>query len=91
MANLRSDPVQRSAAARAAQRYVLLRARFRRGALAALEPSIEVRGYMAKAENMPGGRAMRPGDVLIGASGKSVEIINTDAEGRLVLGDESPK
>src|SRR5439155_6375509 len=38
-------------------------------------------------ENMPGGRALRPGDVITGASGKTVEIINTDAEGRLVLGD----
>jgi leucyl aminopeptidase len=38
-------------------------------------------------ENMPGGRAVRPGDVLVGASGKTVEMINTDAEGRLVLGD----
>ena len=36
---------------------------------------------------MPGGRAIRPGDVVKGASGKSVEIINTDAEGRLILGD----
>jgi leucyl aminopeptidase len=38
-------------------------------------------------ENMPGGRATRPGDVLTGAGGKTVEIINTDAEGRLILGD----
>ena len=39
------------------------------------------------AENMPGGTAIRPGDVVRGASGKTVEIINTDAEGRLILGD----
>jgi leucyl aminopeptidase len=39
------------------------------------------------AENMPGGRAMRPGDVLKSAAGKTVEILNTDAEGRLALGD----
>jgi leucyl aminopeptidase len=38
-------------------------------------------------ENMPGGKAIRPGDVLTGASGKTVEVINTDAEGRLILGD----
>src|SRR5206468_12146253 len=38
-------------------------------------------------ENMPGGRAIKPGDVLKGASGKTVEVVNTDAEGRLVLGD----
>ena len=36
---------------------------------------------------MPGGKAMKPGDVLTGASGKTVEVINTDAEGRLILGD----
>ena len=38
-------------------------------------------------ENMPGGRALKPGDVLTGASGTTVEVINTDAEGRLILGD----
>ena len=38
-------------------------------------------------ENMPGGRAVKPGDVLRGASGKTVEVLNTDAEGRLVLAD----
>ena len=44
-------------------------------------------GIIPTAENMPGGRAIRPGDVLRGASGKTVEVINTDAEGRLILGD----
>jgi leucyl aminopeptidase len=39
------------------------------------------------AENMPGGHAIRPGDVLKSASGKTVEVLNTDAEGRLILGD----
>jgi leucyl aminopeptidase len=39
------------------------------------------------AENMPGGRAMKPGDILRSAEGKTVEVINTDAEGRLILGD----
>ncbi|HET9359981.1 MAG TPA: hypothetical protein VFO58_09530, partial [Vicinamibacterales bacterium] len=38
-------------------------------------------------ENMPGGRAIKPGDVLTSAAGKTVEILNTDAEGRLILGD----
>ena len=38
-------------------------------------------------ENMPGGRAIKPGDVLTSAEGKTVEVLNTDAEGRLVLGD----
>jgi leucyl aminopeptidase len=39
------------------------------------------------AENMPGGRAIRPADVLTGAGGKTVEVVNTDAEGRLILAD----
>src|SRR5206468_10271737 len=38
-------------------------------------------------ENMPGGRAIKPGDILRSAAGKTVEVINTDAEGRLILGD----
>jgi leucyl aminopeptidase len=38
-------------------------------------------------ENMPGGKAMKPGDVLTSAEGKTVEVLNTDAEGRLILGD----
>jgi leucyl aminopeptidase len=38
-------------------------------------------------ENMPGGRAVKPGDILISAEGKTVEVLNTDAEGRLILGD----
>jgi leucyl aminopeptidase len=44
-------------------------------------------GVIPTVENMPGGRAMRPGDVVVGASGTSVEILNTDAEGRLILAD----
>jgi len=44
-------------------------------------------GVIPSTENMPGGRAFKPGDVLTGASGKTVEINNTDAEGRLILGD----
>jgi leucyl aminopeptidase len=48
---------------------------------------IEVHGVLAAAENMPGGRALRPGDVVRTCSGKTVEVLNTDAEGRLVLAD----
>ena len=44
-------------------------------------------GIVPSTENMPGGRAIKPGDVLRSASGKTVEVMNTDAEGRLVLGD----
>ena len=56
-------------------------------ALAELNPAVEVRGYMAIAENMPGGRAQKPGDVLKAFNGKTIEVLNTDAEGRLVLSD----
>jgi leucyl aminopeptidase len=56
-------------------------------AMAALKAPIRVVGVIPIAENMPGGRAIRPGDVLKSASGKTVEVINTDAEGRLILGD----
>jgi leucyl aminopeptidase len=56
-------------------------------AIALLGGTHRVIGVIPTAENMPGGRAIRPGDVVKGASGTSVEIINTDAEGRLVLGD----
>jgi leucyl aminopeptidase len=48
---------------------------------------IEVVGYAALAENMPGGGAQRPGDVLAIRNGKTIEVLNTDAEGRLVLAD----
>ncbi|MGH7904096.1 MAG: leucyl aminopeptidase family protein [Candidatus Dormibacteraceae bacterium] len=47
----------------------------------------DVMAVLAMAENMPGGAAQRPGDVLRSANGKTVEVINTDAEGRLVLAD----
>ena len=56
-------------------------------AISLLDAPIKVIGIIPAAENMPGGRAIKPGDVLTGAGGKSVEVINTDAEGRLVLGD----
>jgi leucyl aminopeptidase len=56
-------------------------------AIAALNAPIRVVGVVPASENMPGGRAIKPGDVLTGASGKTVEVLNTDAEGRLILGD----
>jgi leucyl aminopeptidase len=56
-------------------------------AAARLGAPCRIIGVIPTTENMPGGRATRPGDVIIGASGKSVEVINTDAEGRLILGD----
>lgn len=56
-------------------------------ALAAEKADIRVVGILACAENLPDGKAYRPGDVLVSASGKTVEVINTDAEGRLALCD----
>jgi len=56
-------------------------------ACAAAKPGCEVHAIMSCAENMPGGNAYRPGDIWGSYDGKSVEIINTDAEGRLVLAD----
>jgi leucyl aminopeptidase len=55
--------------------------------LPALRLPIEVRGYVPAAENMPSGTAMRPGDVLRACNGTTIEVLNTDAEGRLVLAD----
>jgi leucyl aminopeptidase len=55
--------------------------------VAALKPNVEVHGIFASTDNMPDGNAYRPGDVWPSMDGKSVEIINTDAEGRLVLAD----
>jgi leucyl aminopeptidase len=56
-------------------------------AIAALKLAVNVVGYLAMAENMPGGRAQRPSDVITIFGGKTVEVLNTDAEGRLVLAD----
>ncbi|HSR85260.1 MAG TPA: leucyl aminopeptidase [Streptosporangiaceae bacterium] len=56
-------------------------------AIAALRPTVNVVGYLAMAENMPGGGAQRPSDVITIFGGKTVEVLNTDAEGRLVLAD----
>ena len=55
--------------------------------IAGRRPPIDVMAVVAATENMPGGAAQRPGDVLVSANGKTVEILNTDAEGRLVLAD----
>ncbi|GAA2562516.1 leucyl aminopeptidase [Winogradskya consettensis] len=56
-------------------------------AVAALKPDVAVSGYLAIAENMPSGTAYRPGDVITMFNGKRVEVLNTDAEGRMVLAD----
>jgi len=57
------------------------------GALAALNMPVRALAVLAAAENLPDGNAFRPGDILTAANGKTIEIINTDAEGRLVLAD----
>ncbi len=56
-------------------------------ALARTKPNVEVHGIIAATENMPSGKAMRPGDVVTASNGKTIEILNTDAEGRLTLAD----
>jgi leucyl aminopeptidase len=56
-------------------------------AIALLKPKVKVIAIVCATENMPSGKAQKPGDVQIAMSGKSIEIINTDAEGRLVLAD----
>ena len=56
-------------------------------AIARLKVPVRCLGLVPMTENMPGGRAIKPGDVVTSAEGKTVEILNTDAEGRLVLGD----
>ena len=56
-------------------------------AVAVARPDVEVHGIIGAAENMPDGAAYRPGDIFGSLDGKTVEIINTDAEGRLVLAD----
>jgi leucyl aminopeptidase len=57
------------------------------GAIAALGLPVRAVAVLAAAENLPGGDAFRPGDILRAANGKTIEIVNTDAEGRLVLAD----
>ena len=56
-------------------------------AISLLDVPLKVVGVIPSAENMPGGGALRPGDVVRGAGGRTVEVVNTDAEGRLLLGD----
>jgi leucyl aminopeptidase len=56
-------------------------------AIAELKPPVAVQAYLPMAENMPSGSAYRPGDVVTMYNGKRVEVLNTDAEGRMVLGD----
>ena len=56
-------------------------------ALAHLKPAINVVGLIPACENMPGGKALKPGDVVTSMSGQTIEILNTDAEGRLILCD----
>jgi leucyl aminopeptidase len=57
------------------------------GCVAELKLPINIVGIIAAAENMPGSRATKPGDIVTSMSGKTIEILNTDAEGRLVLCD----
>ena len=56
-------------------------------AIAELKPKMNVIGIVPTTENMPSGKAIKPGDVVTGSGGKTIEIINTDAEGRLILSD----
>ena len=56
-------------------------------ALAALKPGIKVICVVPATENMPGGKAQKPGDIQTAMSGKTIEVLNTDAEGRLILAD----
>src|SRR3989440_7692437 len=56
-------------------------------AIAQLKPSVSVLGVAPCSENLPSGKATKPGDVLTAMTGKTIEVINTDAEGRLVLAD----
>jgi leucyl aminopeptidase len=56
-------------------------------AIALMKPSVPVLGVVAAVENMPDGKASRPSDVVTAMNGKTIEILNTDAEGRLILAD----
>ncbi len=56
-------------------------------AIALIKPSVPVIGIIAAVENMPDGKASRPSDVVTASNGKTIEILNTDAEGRLILAD----
>ncbi len=56
-------------------------------AIGKLRPKLNVIGLVPASENMPGSKAVKPGDVLVAMNGKTIEVINTDAEGRLILAD----
>jgi len=56
-------------------------------ALGELQPAVNVVGLIPSCENMPSGHAMKPGDVVTSMSGQTIEVLNTDAEGRLILCD----
>ncbi len=56
-------------------------------AIARLRPDLDVAGVIPATENLPGGRAQKPGDIVRTLNGKTIEVINTDAEGRLILAD----
>jgi leucyl aminopeptidase len=56
-------------------------------ALAELKPKVNVVGLIPACENMPSGTATKPGDVVTSMSGQTIEVLNTDAEGRLILCD----
>jgi leucyl aminopeptidase len=56
-------------------------------AIAVLKPGFKVIAVICAAENMPSGKAVKPGDITFAMSGKSIEVLNTDAEGRMVLAD----
>jgi leucyl aminopeptidase len=57
------------------------------GAIAALEIPVRITAVVPSTENMPSGHAMKPGDIVTASNGKTIEINNTDAEGRLILAD----
>jgi leucyl aminopeptidase len=57
------------------------------GAIGKLKPKLNVIGIVPATENMPGGKATKPGDIVKAMNGKTIEVINTDAEGRLILAD----
>ncbi len=57
------------------------------GAIARLKPQVNVLGIVPATENLPSGKALKPGDVISAMGGKTIEIISTDAEGRLILAD----
>src|SRR5213079_3340176 len=56
-------------------------------ALAALKPNVKVIGVVPATENMVSGKEQKPGDIQTAMSGKTIEVLNTDAEGRLILAD----